>query len=683
MKRILKQIGLSLWSLTLCCLCGLLVNAEETISPTAKAPLEEIVVTASRYPQEVKNIPANINVITSKDIQKSYATTVDELLKNIADINFKSYSGNASQSEIDLRGFGENSFGKTLILLNGVRLNRPDMASINWLQIPINEIERIEVVRGTSSVLYGDNAVSGVINIITKPAEEKPSLNLSVVESSYNTYDRRVGFSGTHDKLSFSVRGENILTDGYRKRTGYESSGAGFDLGYTPMETLKIKLYSSLLEAEYQMPGYLTKSQMEVNRKQAGNPNDDAKDKYLNVGFNIEKDFSQSGKMEFSFAQREKDIKSNMDSWFSWADISLRTISLATKYIYQASTPLGENKLVGGIDWGLEPVSIKRFSDRTRKTQTLEADLEKNTTGLYVYDELSIREKTNLTLGVRAENSQIKGKDTDLGTSALLFDDSKKHRGLAYRSGVNHFITEKVRVFTRYDRLYRYPFLDEQASYLGFGSDSFNKDLDAEKGNSYEIGANLFPSSDLSLGLTLFRTDMKDEIAWNSATNRNENLDRTRHQGIELSYSQDFKQRLTVKGNYSLLDAEFTSGQYEDNKIPLIPKQKCGLNLEFLLIKSLSLASSFNFTDKVFIGGDKANNREKIASYSVVDLSLHYKPETPARAAAGGKDKLSAFVGVSNLFNKKYCTMGYIGTPDNGYYPAPERSLKAGLSLGF
>jgi iron complex outermembrane receptor protein len=667
LKHCLLSIGLSL------VISGLTTSAEEAITPTVKT--DEIIVTASRYPEEVKNIPANVNVITSKDIKKSHATTVDELLKNIADINFRSYSGNVSQAEIDLRGFGENSFGKTLILLNGVRLNRPDMASINWLQIPISEIERIEVVRGSSSVLYGDNAVSGVINIITKPGEEKPSLNLSVVESSYNTYNRRVGFSGAKDKLSFSLRGENILTDGYRRRTGYESSSAGFDLGYIPIETLKMKLYFSLLESEYQMPGYLTKSQMEENRKQARNLNNDAKNKYQHVGFNIEKDLSQSGKMEFSFANGEKDIKSNMDSWFSWADLSLRTISLATKYIHNSSIPLGENRLLVGIDLGLEPATIKRFSDRTRKTQTLEADLEKNTTGLYVYDELSIGEKTNLTLGVRAENSQIKGNATDLGTGAILFDDSKKHRGLAYRGGVNHFITENVRVFTRYDRLYRYPFLDEQASYWGYGGDYFNKDIDAEKGNSCEIGANLFTSSDLSLGLTLFRTDMKDEIAYDAVTRRNENLDRTRHQGIELSYSLDLQKSVAVKGNYSLLDAKFASGQYEDNKIPLIPKQKYGINLEVLLVRSLSLAGSFNFTDKVFIGGDKANNQEKIASYSVVDLSVHYKPET--------KDKSSVFVGISNLFNKKYCTMGYMGRPHNGYYPAPERSLKAGLSLGF
>ncbi|HPV48492.1 MAG TPA: TonB-dependent receptor plug domain-containing protein, partial [Smithellaceae bacterium] len=151
-------------------------------SPAENEPLQlnEIVVTASRDTQEVRQAPANVSVITAADIQTSGAATIVELLEKLESIRFHSYSGNAAQSMIDVRGFGgDNPFGKTLILLNGRRLNRTDMASVSWLSLPLDNIERIEIVRGPGSVLYGDAAIGGVINVITRKGSGKPAFNIS------------------------------------------------------------------------------------------------------------------------------------------------------------------------------------------------------------------------------------------------------------------------------------------------------------------------------------------------------------------------------------------------------------------------------------------------------------------------------------------------------------------------
>ena len=146
-----------------------LSNAEEEEIKKPLVTLEEVVVTATRDKEEIRKIPANVSIVTAEEMERYGATNIVEVLEELESINFRTFSGNASQAQIDMRGFGgDNPFGKTLIMLDGRRLNRPDMASVNWLQIPINNIERIEVIRGPSCVLYGDSAIAGVINIITK-----------------------------------------------------------------------------------------------------------------------------------------------------------------------------------------------------------------------------------------------------------------------------------------------------------------------------------------------------------------------------------------------------------------------------------------------------------------------------------------------------------------------------------
>ena len=150
------------------CICTLLMIGD-VYAETAR--LDEIVVTATRDTQEIRKIPANISVITAEEIEEINATTIVDVLDNLPGVHFTTISGNEAQAGIDMRGFGglgENAFGKVLVMIDGRRLNRPDMVPMNLLQIPLSSVERIEVVRGANSVLYGDNAVAGVINIITK-----------------------------------------------------------------------------------------------------------------------------------------------------------------------------------------------------------------------------------------------------------------------------------------------------------------------------------------------------------------------------------------------------------------------------------------------------------------------------------------------------------------------------------
>src|SRR5512137_3093393 len=128
----------------------------------------------------------------------------------------------------------------------------------NWVEIPLQEIERIEVVRGANSVLYGDSAIAGTINIITKRGEGKPKGEVAFIGGSYNTYDGRAGIRGSADKVYYALSGEALTSQGYRDRSAFSSGSAGGNIGYNPADYFDVSLGITYNKTDNQFPGALT-----------------------------------------------------------------------------------------------------------------------------------------------------------------------------------------------------------------------------------------------------------------------------------------------------------------------------------------------------------------------------------------------------------------------------------------
>lgn len=634
--------------------------------------MEEVVVTATRDKEEVRKIPANVSVITAKDIEESGATSIVEVLENLSSINFVSYSGNPSQAYIDMRGFGgDNPFGKTLIMLDGRRLNRPDMSAINWLQIPVSNIEKIEVVRGASSVLYGDAAVAGVINIITKKGRGKPTVNASVIVGSYGLHNERAGIKGSTGRFSYSLNGENQKTFGYRERSKFSSKGAGFDMGYDASDYFNVSFGASFNRTDFDLPGPLTKAQKEENPRQAGNLNDDGSNEYVNANLKMESFLGDFGSFNIDFMYGKKDITADMESWSTYGATDINTYGVAPKYIYEEEFFGHNNKVILGFDYYYEALDKDKFSDKEKQNKTHEAELTKKSMGYYIRDEFNVFDELILNIGYRGERTKIKGKETKMSDGSIVFDDKKIHKGEAYEASLIYLIGENSKVFAKYATVYRYPFLDEQAAYSGYGSDCFLTDLEKEKGESSEVGTQFNPIKNVKIGLTFFRTDMEDEIIYNSSTWRNENLDKTRHEGAEFSISYKLEKLGKFYGNVTYHDAEFTSGQYNGKKMFLVPKEMANAGLEICLPCAFTLRPEMRYVGKCYQGGDKANTSEQMNDYTLYDLFLFYKPEFD-------NFKISAFLGVENLTDEKHSIISW-----GGYYPQPGITAKGGISFMF
>jgi iron complex outermembrane receptor protein len=193
----------------------------QTLEQIYKPPLSTV-VTGSKYPEDSLQVPSFITIITKEQIQESGAMTVDEAITRIGGIPSRPSLYGGNELKLDLGGFGDASQNNQLIVIDGVPYQQGDSSENRLSYIPIDQVERIEIQRGASSVLYGNGAVGGVINIITKSTgadSEKPSASLYTSYGSFNTSDTRGTVTYGNKNFSLIFSGTNRRSDGYRSNS--------------------------------------------------------------------------------------------------------------------------------------------------------------------------------------------------------------------------------------------------------------------------------------------------------------------------------------------------------------------------------------------------------------------------------------------------------------------------------
>jgi len=190
-----------------------------TADPEDALRLEPVVVSASRIEQRLRDVPANVTVITKEDIRKSAARTVDDLLRQVPGFSlFRRNStlvSNPPSQGVSLRGIGPSATSRTLVLLDGVPFNDPFGGWVYWSKVPLESIERIEVTRGGGSGVYGNYALGGVINIVTRRPEAGVAQSKLEV-GTRDTVDADLLASHVIGPWAASLEGSFFRTDGYK-----------------------------------------------------------------------------------------------------------------------------------------------------------------------------------------------------------------------------------------------------------------------------------------------------------------------------------------------------------------------------------------------------------------------------------------------------------------------------------
>jgi iron complex outermembrane receptor protein len=653
--------------------------------------LDEVVVTATRDTQEIRKIPANVTVITKEEIEQSNAKTVVDVLRDKVDVMVTDYYGNGKSTSVDVRGFGETGPLNTLVLVDGRRVNEIDLSGVDWTQIPLDRVERIEIVRGAGSVLYGDNAVGGVINIITKKPEKPFSADAEVVGGSYGYNKESASVSGKWGALSAILNASHNSTEGYRENGFLRAEDVGGKVIYDLNENVSFNLSGGFHTDDTGLPYALDKTQYISDRRAAAHPDDKANtdDGYGVLG--IKAKLWDFGRIEADLSYRHREVDDLYVSYVFKDKRNLSTWALTPKYILEAPLWTFSNKLTVGLDFYRSRSDVFSDSPFTTPVHT-HSDVIKTATGPYLLDEFSIFQNLILSLGYRQEWVNYDMAQTvSTGKSKASSQNSEP----AWTAGLSYLFGKNSSAFLSYRRSFRYPVSDELIVYIldqnfNVTGIEINPNIKPQVGYHYEAGIRHAFTNQIEANLTLFWVDIRNEIFYDPYTFTNENFPKTRREGIEVGVKAKPLQWLTLSGNYSYTKATLQEYPYSGNDIPGVPRHKGSVGayvqIGRLLIEGLDLTGHLgricdgllfstiaNYVGSRYFISDWANEVPKLGGYYTLDVKLSYVWKG-----------LKAFIGVNNVTNQKFSEFGVVNAAGaQYYYPSPGRNFIGGLSYTF
>jgi len=617
-------------------------------------------------------VPGAISVITEEDIRTSNAQTITDVLRTSTGLIIRDELGNGKSVAVDMRGFGESSKMNHLVLVDGRRINNIDLSATDWTQIPLDQVEKIEIARGASSVMYGDNAVAGVINIITKRGEGPVKVNVS---SLYGSYDKRLfkgEVSGSFDKLSYSFNSSYSDSSGYRENNELETLDFATRLHYDLDDFAGFNVSGGYHEDSYGMPGALLISDFATRtRRDSKYPTDgaDIKDYYIKTGSNVKlKIFGYDlGELftDSSLRQRESDSITFNDQYETDSDTTISTFN--PRYVLNVEFwDNFENDLVLGADYFSADHDIHSGMVTSEKD---DIEITKKTLGFYGLDEFTLFELFALQLGYRYEWIKYRFYQKHGSTGTVHNDQIRKMQEGVFTSGVSYYLTDQTNIYGTYAQSYRLPNTDEFYASLPWGT-GLNTELQPQEADHFEAGFKHYLKDILYLGGNFFYMDVKKEIYWDPYTWTNSNYDKTEHAGLELEAKANPIKGLKLFTNYTYTRPKFKSGSFDSNDIPLVPRHILGIGGNYEIIDGLIVSSVSKFVGNRYKMSDQNNTFPKAKPYSVTDVKLDYK----------FKD-FSVTCGINNLFNEKYAETEGVSSSQEYLYPSPERNFFIGASF--
>ena len=624
-----------------------------SLAQDKEVTLEKVVVTATRVETPIEEIASSITVISSKEIERKQKTTVLEALRDVPGLDVVQTGGAGSQTSIFLRGANSEH---TLVMIDGVEVNDPISPgrSYNFANLTVDNIERIEIIRGPQSTLYGSDAIGGVINIITKKGEGKPKFSLSAEGGSFTTFREATGISGGNKWVNYSFALSRFDTegisaaskkDGNYERDGYENTSLSGRLGFTPMDNLNIDFILRYIDAKTELdnfagvggddPNYVQKSNQLLFKTQ--------------VGLSLFNDLWIQ-KLGFALNDHNRDLENKKDPQHPFDYEKGRYDGQLIKFDWQHHLNLHKtNALTFGVDWDREEGESKYYwESQWGPGQSVFPKKTADIKGYYIQDEIKLWDRLFATLGVRIDDHSRFGTETTyrIAPAYLIKETDTKIKGTF---GTGFKAPSLYQLFGPPD-----PF---------FGPVG-NKDLKPEKSRGWDFGIEQeLLKKRVILGATYFRNDFKNLINFESGQGYI-NIAKAKTEGVELFASAKPIDDLALRINYTYTDTEDkTTGETLIRR----PRNKIGLDLNYHFLNkgnvNLGVIYVGKRDDKDF--STFPSRRVKLDPYTLINLAASYDISK----------NFQLFGRVENLLDKEYEEAKGFGTPGLSFF--------GGIKLSF
>jgi iron complex outermembrane receptor protein len=640
------------------------------------AALDEIVVTATRTAQPIQNIPAAVTVINRERIEQSNATTVDQLLAEVPGVYAARMDVAAPNRIAQTYTRGMSGNGRTLVLIDGVPMNVQYDGQVDWSQLTTRDVERVEVVRGAGSGLYGGNAMGGVINILTRSPKPGLEKNIAVEYGSNETGTLAASLRGRSGATGFALSASQLKSDGYDMWTEAQKAAAGSARDKLIAIGTEKKNFSGKLEHEisvrdqvdfnvsylddeatgfYDIPGYLP--QRREQWLTSG--------RYRHFGDAAETTVVLYGRFGKQYADSTARPYTAIAYQGTYDD---RTVGINAQSIFR---PSETQQLTVGADY-LDG-SIDVTEDRYAATPGRESQRKGYVTrlGVFAQDELKLGTSWIAHVVGRFDHWKTHGSQADT-LAGQPTGDYAERSGTEFspKLSVLYKLLPQTNLRASVGKAFKLPELWEMYSSSRRGTVTYwgNPDLEPETVIAHEIGLDHYFGTRGYAKFTLYRNDADSFVysVQRDATNNDKtNVEGVVTKGLEIEAAYRPFDKLRLSAAYTYNNSTVTESASDPalvgKQLIYVPRHQGYARADYELPDNLRLFAAVNH-----VGNRQANDKNTAyyGKYTIYDIGLakRFSPTLDARLT------------IRNLTDEIYEGIGYL---------APGRLVTATLNAKF
>ena len=658
-------------------------------------------------------VPGAVDLLEGDEIGASQERVLPDAIRRLPGVTLQDEQGNPLQPTVSIRGFVVSPVTGlpqgVSVFLDGVRINEPTVEEVNFDLIPLEAVERLEVIRGPS-VLFGRNTLGAAINLTTRRGEERREITTSVSGGSFGHIDTRFLLGGTARPIDYFLSLTASYEDGYRDFTESRVAHAFGKIGVQAggLDATVSYQYSN---DRIKQAGSLPQSELRLDRRANFTAGDffapELNMAIVNAKYPIGEHVTLEGN-GFVRALSSEQFNVNLVT----VNSRLLNSTLSAGGSLQASargTIAGRsNVAIVGVEYVNSQITSRTFEEESGG-ESLQADVSdnQNSVGVYAQNTLEllrnfIGPQSSLVLTTAARWDYVSHDISDLlgGASSGTHTYNRANP----RIGLNLNLSDRLGFYFSYSQGYRVPaFLELTCAGPGAVCPGLqvgvapDPPLKAVTATNYEVGMQASPFPWLTVDVSLYRTDVSNDIFSVSPTGTTgvffQNIGQTRRQGVEVSLQGRLARKVDAYLNYAYTSATFQESTElatplppgvesvpAGSSFPLVPQHRINVGVAYRPWPWLTLALAGRYVSSQYLRGDEANTQPKLPGYSVLDAS-----------ATSRWRGFEGFVRINNLLDNRYETFGTFapnarmpGTPVERFLsPAPPINVLAGLQYRY